>query len=117
MYKMIYTMSGYDHQDWTPVVIRSSRVASIARQSVQNPSGTKEFNKLNEDDVPILNKMTREQATALSQARAAKKMSQKELANALNMDVSIIKDYESCNVKNFKKEVYSKIMSRLGVKY
>lgn len=109
--------SGYDHQDWTPVVIRSSRVANVAKQTVQNPSGTKEFHKLNEDDIPVLNKMTREQATALSQARSAKGLSQKDLAKALNMDISIIKDYESCNVKNFKKGVYNKIMTRLGVKY
>ena len=109
-------MPGYEHQDWTPVVIRSSRASNIAKQTVQNPSGTKEFKKLNEDDIPILNKMTKEQAIVLSQARTAKGIYQKDLAKSLNIGVSIIKDYECCTVKNFNKNIYNKILSKLGVK-
>lgn len=109
-------MSGYDHQDWTPVVIRSSNASKNAKQGVQNPSGTKEFKKLNEDDIPILNKMTKEQAIVLSQARTAKGISQKDLAKSLNIDVSIIKDYECGTVKNFNKRTYNNILAKLGVK-
>jgi len=109
-------MSGYDHQDWTPVVIRSSHMANIAKQSVQNPSGTKEFKKLNDDDIPILNKMTREQSTALSQARVIKGLSQKDLAKALNIDISIVKKYECCNVENFNKKFYNRMLLFLGCK-
>jgi len=109
-------MSGYDHQDWTPVVIRSSHMANIAKQSVQNLPGTKEFKKLNDDDIPILNKMTREQATALSQARVIKGLSQKDLAKALNIDISIVKKYECCNVENFNKKFYNRMLLFLGCK-
>lgn len=109
-------MSGYEHQDWTPVVIRSSRIANNEKKTIQNPSGTKEFKKLNDDDIPILNKMTKEQAIILSQARTAKGISQKDLAKSLNIDVSIIKDYECCTVKNFNKRIYNNILAKLGVK-
>ena len=46
----------YDHQDWTPVVIRSSGAAKKANQQKQNPTGTKEFHKLNEEEMAAMNK-------------------------------------------------------------
>lgn len=108
--------SGYSHQDWEPVVIRSSKTAQISKQTHQNPAGTKEFKKLNGDDIHILNKMTREQAQALQQARAAKGLKQKQLASSMSVDVSIIQKYENCTIDNFQKNFYNKMMTFLGVK-
>ncbi len=47
-------MSGYRDivQDWDPVIIRSSKNAQKSKQTHQNPEGTKEFIKLNENDIP-----------------------------------------------------------------
>ena len=111
-------MSGYRDivQDWDPVIIRSSKNAQMSKQTHQNPAGTKEFMKLNENDIPCLNKMTREQATALSQARVIKGLSQKDLAKALNIDISIVKKYECCNVENFNKKFYNRMLLFLGCK-
>lgn len=106
---------GYAHQDWTPVVIRNSTTAKIAKQQKQNPAGTKEFIKLNEDDVPKLNKITPEKAKILREARTAKGISQKEFAKSLNISVSTIQDYENGTVTNFSKTFYNNCLKRLGV--
>jgi ribosome-binding protein aMBF1 (putative translation factor) len=105
----------YDFQDWTPVVIRNSQVAKNAKQQKQNLAGTKEFIKLNEDEVPKLNKMTPEQSRILREARNAKGLSQVDLAKSLNINVSIIKDYENGTVAKFNKTSYNSLLRKLGV--
>lgn len=119
MFTLISKMHGYEHQDWKPVVIRSSQKAKKDKKTapnLQNAPGTREFLKLNDDDIPTLNKMTKDKATDMIQARNAKNMSQQDLAKRLNMPLSIIKEYENCNVKNFNKGIYKKIMNCLGAK-
>src|SRR6056300_1137093 len=111
-------MSGYRDivQDWDPVIIRSSKNAQKSKQTHQNPEGTKEFIKLNENDIPCLNKMTREQSQELQQARNAKGWTQKQLASSLMINISIVQKYENCSVENFQPKLYKKMMARLGVK-
>lgn len=119
MFKLICNMHSYEHQDWKPVVIRSTQKAKNEKKVVpnlQNAPGTREFKKLNEDDIPILNKMTNDKAKDMIQARNAQKMSQQDLAKKLNMPLSIIKEYENATVKNFNKGIYKKIMTSLGTK-
>lgn len=106
---------GYSHQDWTPVVIRNSSAAKLAKQQKQNPAGTKEFAKLNEDDVPKLTTMTKEQAKVLREARVAKGLSQKDFAKSLNINVSIIQDYENATIAKFNKTFYKNLLRKLGV--
>jgi len=106
----------YEHQDWEPVVIRSSKVAKEAKQTIQNAAGTKEFRKLNEDDIPKLDKITPEQCKILKEARAAKGITQNDLAKSLNMNVSVIKEYEGGTVAKFNKTFYNNLLRKLGVK-
>lgn len=102
----------YDCQDWTPVVIHNK---AKKKEVKQNPAGTKEFAKLNEDDIPKLDKITPEQCQALREARTAKGLSQVDLAKSLNINVAVIKDYENGTVAKFNKRFYNTIMRRLGV--
>lgn len=106
---------GYAHQDWTPVVIRSSGAANEAKQQKQNLAGTKEFIKLNEDDVPKLNKITPEQSKALREARSTKGITQKDFAKSLNINVSVIQDYENGTIAKFNKTFYNSLLRKLGV--
>ena len=100
-------------QDWEPVVFKKVNKTSISKQ---NPAGTKEFNKLNEDDVPKLTKISLEQSKALREARTAKGLSQSDFAKSLSIDAAIIKDYENGTIKNFNQKTYNTLMRKLGVK-
>lgn len=103
----------FEHQDWTPVVIRNSSAAKQSKQDKQNPAGTKEFLRLNEDEVPKLDKITKEQQIALQEARKAKGWSQADLAKSLNINVSIVRDYENGNIAKFNKIFYNNMLRRL----
>jgi ribosome-binding protein aMBF1 (putative translation factor) len=106
----------YDFQDWKPVVIRSSQAAKQAKQAKeqkQNAAGTKEFFKLNEDDIPKLDKISSEQSKVLREARNAKGLSQTALAKSLNINVAIIKDYENGTVAKFNKTFYNSLLRKL----
>jgi ribosome-binding protein aMBF1 (putative translation factor) len=105
----------YSHQDWEPVVIRSSE-KKTREPITQNTPGTKNFRRLCEDDIPSLVQISREQSIALVEARNSKKMTQKELAKKMNIDESIIQQYENGKIKNFNKRLYNTIMRNLGVK-
>lgn len=102
----------YDCQDWTPVVIHNK---PQKKEVKQNPAGTKEFIKLNEDDIPKLDKITPDQCKALREARSAKGLSQVDFAKSLNVNVAIIKDYENGTIAKFNKKFYNTLMRRLGV--
>lgn len=106
----------YEHQDWTPVVIRNSKAAKEAIQTTQNAAGTKEFKKLNEDDIPKLDKITSAQCNTLKEARCAKGLTQNDFAKSLNVNVSIIKEYEGGTVAKFNKTFYNSLLRKLGVK-
>ena len=105
----------YHHQDWEPVTIHSSK--SKKRESrPQNRPGTKNFQRLCEDDIPQLNTITKEQSIALLETRNSQKLSQKDLARKLNIDVSTVQQYENGKIKNFNKRLYTTMMRNLGVK-
>jgi hypothetical protein len=65
------------YQDWEPVVIRSNsaakaaKAAKAAHHTIAKPAGNKEFQRLNNEDIPKLNKITHEQSLAISTARNA----------------------------------------------
>ena len=105
----------YEHQDWEPVTIRSSEIAKKYKQTVQNAAGTKEFKSLVNDELPKLDKITTEQSKILREARSGKGLTQYDLAKRLNINVSIIKDYENGTVTKFNKKTYNTILRTLGV--
>lgn len=103
-----------DCQDWTPVTIHNKNHKNTT-QYKQNPAGTKEFKKLNEDDIPKTNKISQDQRAALCDARNAKQMKQCDLAKMLNVNVNIIQEYENGTVLNFNKTFYNKMLRCLNV--
>jgi ribosome-binding protein aMBF1 (putative translation factor) len=78
------------YQDWEPVVIPQQR---RKRNSIspRNLWGNKEFKRLDSEEIPKLNKITREQSQAISTARNACNLSQKDLAQKLNITENIIR--------------------------
>jgi ribosome-binding protein aMBF1 (putative translation factor) len=77
--------------------------------------GNKEFRRLDTEEIPKLNKITREQAQAISTARNALKLTQKELAQKLRIPDITIKEYENCTVANFSLPLYNRILRGMKV--
>lgn len=101
-------------QDWTPVVFTKTQKT---KPSSFNAPNTKERIELEGDDIVKIDIITQEQAQALIEARNAKGWKQKDLANACNIDVSIIQNYENRNKSTkFNKMLYKTFLNKLGVK-
>jgi ribosome-binding protein aMBF1 (putative translation factor) len=107
------------YQDWEPVVIRSKNFALVKNKEAHvannKPIGNKEFQRLNNEEIPALQKITHTQAQAISNARNALKLTQKDLANKLGINEKIIKEYENCSVVNFAPNLYKRILKVLNV--
>lgn len=108
-------MHSYEHQDWEPVVFNKKEGGS-KNITYQNSAGTKRKNELLSDDIPSLKVISKEQSLAIIQARNAKGISQKELAQKMGVNVSIIQEYENGKVKSFNKSFLTRIMKVLGAK-
>jgi ribosome-binding protein aMBF1 (putative translation factor) len=107
------------YQDWEPVVIRNTAAKKEAHsqqhsQHSAKPMGNKEFHRVDKEEIPKLNKITREQAQAISTARNALKLTQKELAQKLGIQENIIKEYENCTVANFSLPLYKRILKAMN---
>ena len=68
------------YQDWEPVILTKP---------------TKDAPKQVHNDEPVVREMTHSIQKAIQQARLACKMSQKELATKLQVQISVINDYEN----------------------
>ena len=88
-----------NHQDWTPVVFTKNVQKVYTEKQIkeyeekQKQKLEKKKEKENEIQKPL--KVNFELKKALMQARLSKKMSQKDLANKLNVSVNTISDYEN----------------------
>jgi len=81
----------------------------------QNPPGTKEFRILDSEDPPAPKKIDNSTAKTIQQARDARGMTRKDLAKALNIQTSVIADYE-CGKAIPDRQVLGSIGRFLGVK-
>ena len=106
-------MSSANFQDWEPVVLKKNNVHK--QINTQNQPGFKEYIKLVEDDIPKLNKITREYAQAIVDGRKALNITQKELAQKMCVKDNIIKEYENCSVINFNLQFYKRILKALNI--
>jgi ribosome-binding protein aMBF1 (putative translation factor) len=106
-------MSSANFQDWEPVVLKKTTVQK--QVNTQNQPGFKEYIKLIEDDIPKLNKITREYAQAIVDGRKALNITQKELAQKMCVKDNIIKEYENCSVVNFNLQFYKRILKALNI--
>jgi len=99
-----------DHQDWQPVVLYKSTGKNVNNANIQKKP-TK-FQTLDGDDPPIPQKIERKVSSEISKKRNAKGLTQKKLASQLNLQPSVINDYESGKVIP-DKTILRKIMNVL----
>jgi ribosome-binding protein aMBF1 (putative translation factor) len=110
------------HQDWTHVVFNKK---SNSENEKGNPTTTSSsssslsnvgvYKAASDDDVKKTKYVLKTTSQAIMSARAEKKMTQKELAQKCNMDVSIINEIERGTCVYNATHV-NKIQSVLGVK-
>lgn len=124
-------MSQQQFQDWTPVVIRKKRTSESSNKDTNTITVPKnhtnkqnnlikvqklfDSNNLEEEPEtrPVI--VSKEFGQKIQQARMERGLSQKQLANALNLQQSIINEYErGCGVHNGN--YIGKIKSYLGIK-
>ena len=105
------------HQDWENIVFnkKSEQLAKEENLRKHNAPGTAKFRELDSEDPPALEKVKNSTSRAIQKARQAKKMTQKDLANLLNIQASVISEYESGNATP-NRQLLSKISKVLGVK-
>lgn len=116
----------YGHQDWTPVVLKkksaqpvivaqkrdSTTAASVS--TATNKPAWKIEKQVDGDAGKPLTYVSREDARKIIEGRVARKLTQKELAIAMNMNHKDIQDIESCHaVEN--KMILAKIKRYLNV--
>ena len=108
-------MNSANFQDWEPVVLKNSKSKAQKQNNTPNQAGHKEYIKLLEDDIPTLNKITREYAQAIVDGRKALNITQKDLAQKMCIKDNIIKEYENCSVVNFNLQFYKRILKALNI--
>ena len=98
-----------EHQQWEPVIWskptsvlqREQRAKGIPVLRKQNIAGTAQMRKLDsagldDDETPLKHAtVTLEFKMSLQKARMAKKMSQADLAKAINQPAKVVNEYES----------------------
>ena len=97
-----------DHQDWKQVILRNPNAPlkkeaekkKVVKKPIKNNlSGGVSFKKLDGDEVQKLDKVSKVDVQKIQQARLAQKMSQKDLANRLNVKQTVINELESGKMK------------------
>ena len=109
------------HQDWKVVTLHGNK-NKVTRQNKkkdnkkkQNLPGTKLFRKLDgNEEIITIEKVGRERGIELSQARNAKKLKQKDVANRLSLKQSLINDWETGKAV-FSKGLYVKLKRLYGL--
>ena len=109
-----------DCQDWTPVSLSKNRPATVgtalASTSAASPASSSATASA-ADDIPKKTKyIAKATSDTIRQARCDKKLTQKELAQKCNMDVSIIAEIERGGNCVYNPTHVNKIQSVLGVK-
>ena len=110
-----------DCQDWTPVSLSKNRPATVgtalASTSASTSAATTAATASAADDIPKKTKyIAKATSDTIRQARCDKKLTQKELAQKCNMDVSIIAEIERGGNCVYNPTHVNKIQSVLGVK-
>tara|TARA_B100001540_G_scaffold309508_1_gene325805 strand:- start:1594 stop:1920 length:327 start_codon:yes stop_codon:yes gene_type:complete len=102
-----------DHQDWKPVIF-----SKVGNSGSNNLTKKKQFTKEATLDAATDAKPIKSIASTMSKqiiaGRNAKKMKQSDLAKAINVQTSIITDYENGKAKPDSK-IINKISKALGI--
>jgi ribosome-binding protein aMBF1 (putative translation factor) len=107
-----------DCQDWTPVSLSKNRPASVGTSiASSSASASSSSSSSAADDIPKKTKyIAKATSDTIRQTRCDKKLTQKELAQKCNMDVSIIAEIERGGNCVYNATHVNKIQSVLGVK-
>ena len=110
-----------DCQDWTPVSLSKNRPATVgtalASTSSSTSAATTAATASAADDIPKKTKyIAKATSDTIRQTRCNKKLTQKELAQKCNMDVSIIAEIERGGNCVYNPAHVNKIQTVLGVK-
>lgn len=111
------SMSKQD-QDWTPVVFKKSdnnKSKEVSTTTSSSLSSVGVYKASGDDDVKKTKYISKNTSQAITNARCEKKMTQKELAQKCNMEVSIINEIER-GVCVYNATHVNKIQTVLGVK-
>ena len=113
------------HQDWTTVVFSNKSDDNKKRGDKEKPSSSSSsssslsnvgvYKAASDDDVKKTKYVLKATSQAIMSARSEKKITQKELAQKCNMDVSIINEIER-GACVYNAAHINKIQSVLGVK-
>jgi len=94
-------------QDWTPVILRREKTKEQKKRDGEvttyrnknagknTQASTYTAKNLADDDVPKVEHVSHSLSVQIQQARAAKKMTQKELAQKINEKIDVVRDYEN----------------------
>lgn len=102
-----------DHQDWKPLVFSKAKPNTSVH--IQHEAGFKTKQNLNSDDPDAPKKLGSENGKKIQTARNGLKLTQKELAQKLNIRDNVIRDYEIGAVVP-DKNVLNKISRFLKIK-
>ena len=107
-----------DCQDWTPVSLSKNRPAApSSAPSSASASASAIVAATTADDIPKKTKyIAKATSDTIRQTRCDKKLTQKELAQKCNMDVSIIAEIERGGNCVYNPTHVNKIQTILGVK-
>ena len=110
-----------DCQDWTPVSLSKNRPATVgtalASTCANNSASAASATASAADDIPKKTKyIAKATSDTIRQTRCDKKLTQKELAQKCNMDVSIIAEIERGGNCVYNPAHVNKIQTVLGVK-
>lgn len=100
------------HQDWDPIVLNKNKPG----EKKPHTTMTNQQKALLDDsgDVPKVKYVDRELANQITQARVAKGLNRKQLANALAVQESIVSDYENAKAV-YNGAMVNKFKTYLGI--
>jgi ribosome-binding protein aMBF1 (putative translation factor) len=118
-----------EHQDWTEIVFRKKvtykkpllsdenivpKYDTSRNRQNKNVTPAKKIEEKIENEEYIVPKISHSMQIQIQQARHAKNWTQKQLAQACNIQMSIVRDYENGTVKPNRQDIL-KMNKALGV--
>ena len=111
------------HQDLTTIIIGNHNKKTTLKKIVEKKGDTSISDQLrtieNNPDIIVIPKIPTQLSRELTMARNAKKMTQKDIANRLNIQQSVYNDIENGKAyySNENKQLIGKIERLLGIKF
>tara|TARA_Y100000741_G_C18053080_1_gene477228 strand:- start:100 stop:420 length:321 start_codon:yes stop_codon:yes gene_type:complete len=98
-----------EHQDWNQVVLKKNNNTNYQKNTNQIK------NNIDDDEVILKKNISLDNCLKIQNGRKQKNLTQKDLAKKLNVDVSIIRNYESGKIVS-DYNILCKIEKALNIK-